>query len=174
MLDLLTSLLLAPQQAQADEDGLRYVRWACRRLQGGRSPRRSPFWPVYQDALEGLRRCQQGQWPPPLPPGAQQQQQQEPEQPAAQLQQQAPTQQQPLGEQGPGAAAGPGGGSGTPAAGAAVQPPAMPAMQSLCVIAGEVAEEMARTPRPQQEEAQPREPPPLDSSGISGSGAAPP
>lgn len=157
-LDLLVSLLLAPQQGPADVEGLRYVRWACRRLQGGRPPRHGPLWTVYRDALEALQRCQQGQWPPALlvgqPPLGEVQPQpllHEPAQPQAQ-QAEAPQQQQqqqPAMVPAEGAAAfGAASGGDT-----AVQPRGgMPALQSLCVIAGEVTEDLRR--RTQHEEPQ--------------------
>lgn len=162
VLDLLVALLLAPQQGPADEDGLRYVRWACRRLQGGRPPRHSPLWPVYCDALEGLRRCQQGQWPPVLPagqPGLGTLQQElpldEPSQPQVQQQEAAPQQQQQQQQPVPAVAAVPTESTVASGTAAAVQPRGGPlAMQSLCVIAGEVAEELARSGRTHQETPQ--------------------
>lgn len=74
MLDLLCTLLLAPQ-APPDVAGLRYVRWACRHLQGGRPGQHSPYAQTYRDALTALRRAHQlhlmpAAQPRAPPPGA--------------------------------------------------------------------------------------------------------
>lgn len=61
MLELLCALLLVPLEAPPDEQGLRYLRWVCRHLQGGRPGRRSPYHQVYTDALKGVRAAQRRQ-----------------------------------------------------------------------------------------------------------------
>ena len=64
LLDLLCTALLAP--GQPDAGGLRYVRWACRHLQGGPVRRdASPYWHTYDDCGEALRRCPPEAAPPP-------------------------------------------------------------------------------------------------------------
>jgi hypothetical protein len=158
-LDLLVSLLLAPQQGPTDVEGLRYVRWACRLLHGGRPPKHSSLWPVYRDALEGLRWCQQGQWPPVMPAGQPPLGRLQQEPPVGEAaQQQAQPQEAPQQQPQPAAVVPAEGaaGFGAAAAGGAIAQPQcnVPGMQSLCAIAGEVAEELARTGRTQPNELQ--------------------
>ena len=51
---------------QPDAGGIRYVRWACRHLQGGPVKRdASPFWQIFKDCGEALQRCPPGDAPPP-------------------------------------------------------------------------------------------------------------
>ncbi|KAL4458480.1 hypothetical protein ABPG75_013345 [Micractinium tetrahymenae] len=61
VLDLLCTLLLAVPSRLADYEGTRYVRWACRHLQGGKVGRSSPFWPMYRDCEAALRSLNQRQ-----------------------------------------------------------------------------------------------------------------